>query len=223
MELIAEDTDDPEVFEGNSTLSDPIFARTSSSSSSRKSSYEDGVGLGMDDKLSDQTLEDGQMELAATDSGDPMTSPLGPNPPTVVEWKPQEPTERDNVSFDAQQNGCHEPMNSDPLSSPRTTEDLKELYGSAVTVTIDPPLDDGQSGTDDAVARYLDGKESSHNSSSSNNGSSGCSNRSLAELFGKGEDLSTDFDLFESVNESDLADEEDSEPPPPTKICLLSK
>lgn len=207
MDFNTEDSD-VEVFENNSTMSEPIFARTNSSSSSRKSSYEE---VGVDDKLSidaDQSLED---EI----SGDPLTSPPSMNAPTVVEWKPQDPMERDGVTLDSSQNDSKEPANSDPLNSPQG-EDLKEIYGSAVTVTIDPPADDNIDGGDDVVSRYLDGKENRPSSH-------GFSQRSLMELFEKRGDTEADFDLFESLNESDLAEEEDREPPPPTKICLLSK
>lgn len=253
----AEDSD-VDVFDSTSSLSEPAHARTSSSSSSRKSSYEDGssgsgaggAGQTLDDKLSavisgDQPLEEGH--ATSDTSGDhPMSSPLSlpppnqnfggnsPGPPTVVEWRPQDHGAEVGVavSLPTPSPRSGRGQSAEPMSSPR---DLKEIYGSAVTVTIDPPLDDGGvGGADDEVSRYLGGsggggegsiggQSSTSRPPSSLLHGTGCSHAGLGELFGKGEDAAMDFDLFESLDESDLAEEEDKDPPPPTRICFLSK
>lgn len=228
------DDSDVEVFEGHSMTSDPPFARTNSSSSSRKSSYEGagGLGVGLDDKLSDTAPDPSQDEIPMEASDDPSTIPPPPgppNPPTVVEWKPQGLTEEEEEEEDEEVGvvpPTHSPQNGYPStegvadSSPQGGGgDLKELYGSTVTVTIDPPLDEEGGGADEAMSQYLDGRESC---SSKNR-------RSLAELFGRGDSEveeaaeNLDRDLFQSLDEMDLTEEEDNEPPPPTKICLLSK
>lgn len=192
---------DSEVFECNST--EAAFARTSSSSSSRKSSYED-----VDDKASLPP----DHHLVLSPSGDHMTSPSpAGNPPTIVEWKPQgAQLEQDLAS---PRTGGSKDSSSESLDSP-PAGDLKAIYGSTVTVTIDPPQDTG-GGVDAEVSSYLDGGGGDKEIPAGRT-------RNLADMFGKPDDEV--FDLFESLNEADLADsEDDGEPATPTKICLLSK
>ena len=200
--MFCEAESDSEVFEGNGA--ELAFARTSSSSSSRKSSYEDP----MDDKHS---LPSDQQELAPT--ADHMTpSPSPSNPPTVVEWKPhgiEMEAEPSIGSPKTSQGGA----GSEGLETPQG--DLKAIYGSTVTVTIDPPRDNG-GGVDAEVSDYLDGgggrKEEEVVART----------RNLMDLFDNQDD-DEDIDLFGSQNKVDIAEEDDSEPPPPTKICLMSK
>lgn len=194
--MYCEAESDSEVFEGSGA--ELPFARTSSSSSSRKSSYEDP----MDDKPS---LPPDHQELSPT-AGDHMT-PSPANPPTVVEWKPQGvQMELDPLTGSPQTRGS----GSEGLDSP--PGDLKAIYGSTVTVTIDPPRDNG-GGVDAEVSDYLDGGR----------GEEQVLTRNLADLFGNQDSSQEDFDLFESLNKVDIAEEDEGEPPSPTKICLMSK
>ena len=237
--LFAVEDSDSEVFDGSSpsdhTLapSASLAARTNSSSSSRKSSYED---LGGDDKRPASVLDHAPMEMSM--STNPST------PPTMVEWKPRPQDEvaggdsprhhhHHHHHHHQAQNGYRAGSNSDGgvASPPTPQEDLKALYGSAVTVTIDPPRDDGN----DEVTSYLEGGRGDATPPPAPEGgdakeeeNGGRKHRSLADLFdgesdeegkGKGEE----FDLFKDLDDMDLSEEDESEPPPPTKICLLSK
>lgn len=190
--MYCEAESDSEVFEGSGA--ELAFARTSSSSSSRKSSYEDP----MDDKPS--------LPHEPSPAGDHMT-PSPTNLPTVVEWKPQGvQMEPDPLMGSPQTQGS----GSEGLDSP--PGDLKAIYGSTVTVTIDPPRDNG-GGVDAEVSDYLD----------DGRGEEEVLTRNLADLFGNQDSGQEDIDLFESLNKVDIAEEDDSEPSPPTKICLMSR
>lgn len=203
---------DSEVFDGNSFASERVFPRTSSSSSSRKSSYEDdkpSLGGGGDH----QSLpESRQMETASPADHIPSTSPPPP------EWKPQvrvEPLLETASPTMPSGSPCvvSKGVEMEGVESP--VDDLKALYGSTVTVTIDPPRDDDGGEVDAAVSRYLDG-----------GGGGVCpvaEVRSLADMFGKGSDEEGEVDLFETLDKTDLAEQEEVECAPPTKICLLSK
>lgn len=186
---------DSEVFEGSST--EHVYARTNSSSSSRKSSYEDT----MDDKT--PLPLDHHRELSPAGE-----TPSPAKPPTVVEWKPQGVRQHDPILDSPRMRGGKD-SGSEGLESP-PGEDLKAIYGSTVTVTIDPPQDNG-GGVDAEVSDYLDGSRVQE-----------AKTRNLADMFGRQDKEEVNSDLFESLNESDL-EEDDSEPAPPTKICLMSK
>lgn len=223
--LFTEDSDS-EVFERTSTASvgaDPhLFARTNSSSSSRKSSYEEGTENRTPLLMADPSTTDstGQM-LMEVGPGNAL-SVASAAPPTIVEWKPQGEAKDDGLLERRQQNGYKELGSEGVVSSPggqgaRQGEegDLEALYGSTVTVTIDPPRDDDVGGgADDIVARYLDGKEE---------GVMTRGVRSLAELFDSEGAEEEELDLFRNMEKVDLLEEEDLDTPSPTKICLLSK
>jgi len=209
--LIFNEDSDSEVFDGTSHSSsvEHPFARTNSSSSSRKSScYE--AALPTDDKLPGSAAEPPNLELGmsmmeTTPTNSTACSPVNPS---TVEWKPRLLAEQEAAALDSPRNDS----NSERSISPQ--QDLKALYGSTVTVTIDPPRDVGGVEVDDEVSRYLNGMVE---------GSS--EPRSLADVFGKDSVGVADeeHNLFKDLNEMDLIEEEDTEPPPPTKICLLSK
>lgn len=199
--MFCEAESDSEVFEGNGA--ELPFARTSSSSSSRKSSYEDP----MDDKPS--FPPDHQESPPAANHMTP--SPLPSNPPTVVEWKPRGIEMEPEPSIGSPKTPVG--GGSEGLEAPQG--DLKAIYGSTVTVTIDPPRDNG-GGVDAEVSDYLDGGGRRREEEALSG------TRNLVDLFDNQDDAE-DFDLFDSLNKVDIAEEDDSEPPPPTKICLMSK
>ncbi len=219
--LFAAEDSDSEVFDGTSpsdhALTASLAARTNSSSSSRKSSYEDLGGVA-DDKRPSSVLDNAPMEISMAAPTDPVT------PPTMVEWKPHPQDEVVGGDSPQQvQNGYRGSSNSDAggeLGTPPPQEDLKALYGSAVTVTIDPPRDDGN----DEVASYLEGGRSNRRGGIVDPQTQEEKRVSLAELFdGDSDEEGEEFDLFKDLDDVDLSEEDESEPPPPTKICLLSK
>jgi hypothetical protein len=132
-------------------------------------------------------------------------SPSPTNPPIVIEWKPQ------GVEMDAESPQTQGAVSED-MDNPQG--DLKAIYGSTVTVTIDPPRDNG-GGVDAEVSDYLGGGRGEVEAS--------VGAKSLLDLFGNQDNSEEDFDLFESLNEMDVVEEDESEPVAPTKICLMSK
>ena len=102
---------------------------------------------------------------------------------------------------------------------------LKAPYKPTVIVTIDPPQD-SWGGVEDGGGVGAGGEEGA-GLRREPPAVTEKATRSLTELFGtplgaeEGEDSSDE--LFHDLNEMDLAEEDESEPAPPTKICLLSK
>ena len=240
--LFAVEDSDSEVFDGTSPsdhtlLAASVTGRTNSSSSSRKSSYEDLVGVADSVVKHPSSVLDHHPSVPIETL---MTTPISDSsiPPShaKVEWKPEEVGCGDSPH--QAQNGYGQGSSSDGVGggeSPSVPpqEDLKALYGSAVTVTIDPPRDDNNGGNDEVI-NYLEGGRPV-------GGSRGGSETPQAQGVGEGEGVSTkppslselfdaesseereNFDLFRELDDVDLSEEDDGEPPPPTKICLLSK
>ena len=206
---------DSEVFDQTSNASElPTFAtRTTSSSSSRKSSYDDE---GILDKPLDVDIASGCTgEVGPSPSNIPASS--SPTLTAIVEWKPEnleeeKEDEKYHLLSVSPQNGSDEKN----LEGVRSPHDLEEMYGSTLTVTIDPPKDEGD---DDAVmSDYLDGKRDQGERQGLT--PEGCS---VEDLFWKDCDEKEEIcDLYDCLNEVDI-EEEDIEPPPPTKIYLLSR
>ena len=221
-DIFIEDSDS-EVFDGNSLASERVFPRTSSSSSSRKSSYEDDKPSLSGGSGGDQQSLPESRPMETTSPAATTTAPSSPSQ-TIVEWKPQpevalEATASPTTSPDSPCVLGKDVEMEEGVESP--VDDLKALYGSTVTVTIDPPRDDDGGEVDAVVSRYLDG-------GGGGGGGGGCpvpEVRSLADMFGKGsaEEEEAEVDLFETLDQTDLAEQEEVECSPPTKICLLSK
>ena len=202
---------DSEVFEGNSNTSEQIaFPRTNSSSSSRKSSYnEDGTNLEKPPPADvSQSISLGQqVDLGPSD--DRLSS--SPSHISVVEWKPGSQLE-DNLSHHSSSPNGNKESISD-IGTCSEGGDLKMMYGSTVTVTIDPPRDDGG---EDVMSQYLGRSEMEEITEP-------CSTKVLGGLFEKPSIEEEECDLYESLNDMDMAEEEDHDLPPPTKIYLLSR
>ena len=100
-----------------------------SSSSSRKSSYDDG------DKHSLSTDPSPNGHMTTSSGGAPPSPPSPVNPPTIVEWRPQEVPEHDVYNMDSSP--------SPPGGAPRTGGSVSSGKGS---VTSDVVLDGSPAG-----------------------------------------------------------------------------
>ena len=118
-------------------------------------------------------------------------------------------------------------------------EFIRDVYSSTVTVTIDVPRDGDHGDEDDPVTRYLSGgatpKVQSDRSggedmqwcdgAGENGRDEECSGGGLYELFGgAGGELQSEeeYNMYESLNEADVSEEEDCDTPP-IRLCLLSR
>ena len=222
---------DSEVFEGHSTATASLEQnRRSSVSSSRRSSYDDMVKPPSD--LVNQTLVNHQ-------EGGPLSSP--PQMRTaIVEWKPHDPAtmvEVDEGEKEEERGGriyCSPQNEVDSIKDDVATSppDLSAVYRSTVTVTIDPPRDEGGEGggreaSEDLVAQYLNGgrERGGGGGRGDNDDAAGGGGDeepfSLEDLFGKDSPETDKCDLYESLNEIDMSEDECEVTP--TKIYLLSK
>ena len=254
-------------------------SRTASTSSSRKSSYEEA---GQHERKSAMAAPfHPPPSLLSRSTGrqrneSPPTN--GVSRPTVVEWKPEETHSDVEVSLPSTPRNEGEGPRSagtsemdgkeeeevvpsavgvvDGCSSKDEEETyMSDVFNSTVTVTIDPPRDNGQGDDqDDPVYRYLEGGASISSTAlvdgrtnyvidggerpvEGNRGgeeeegerqqSEGGGEEGMWERFGAGVEEGVEGDcggdLFDDLNDVDLSEEEDSETPPPVKLCLLSR
>ncbi len=130
---------------------------------------------------------------------------------------------------------------------------MRDVYSSTVTVTIDPPRDSGHGGNeDDPVYRYLEGggasissrpvdvaspdepagpeEEEREGACEVEEDSGGVEGRGVWSRFcgGDGEEEEEEEetgagDLYDSLNDVDLSEEEDNDTSPPVRLCLLSR
>lgn len=196
MDVYNDDSDDVEVFDGNpndvtAATSSSHFehtlpatatatGRTGSSSSSRKSSY--------DDTLQEKSIPTEEIPIHLPPllptmptavnkphNGSPASSLTRP---TVVEWRPEEsqsdenslprtPQDEEDENLGAVRRGAGKDEEEEEedemveaeevMSSKEEDEFMNEVYSSTVTVTIDAPRDGDQGDEDDPVTRYLGG------------------------------------------------------------------
>lgn len=271
LQVMDVDSDDVEVFDANSNNSTtattshfdhtlPITTtsatRTGSSSSSRKSSYDD-----MHQERSREVLLHPSPLFQALPgssskprNGSPVSSIARP---TVVEWRPEENQSDENSLPSTPQDGedrnlgeagggaskeeeGEEMVRAEEVTSPKEEEEyMNGMYSSTVTVTIDPPRDGDQGDEDDPVTRYLGGGTVPRMNRSDVGGGEcegggeggsgagvGCDGGGVWKLFGgdeEGEQEDEDSDLYECLNDFDMAEGEDCDTPPPVRICLLSR
>lgn len=192
------------------TMTGTMAARTQSSSSSRRSSYENESTSAHESRptVANETNDTSELDQPE-DSLSPSTNSA------TVEWKP------DDGGLSPPSPPLPPASTGGDVDEPEDVPegDLKAVYGATLTVTIDPPRDDEDG--NDVISEYLDGGSGS-NREHLPLPSKG---RSLAELFGDDScsDGIREADIYESLNDLDMSEEEDCDPPPPTKICLLSK
>jgi len=245
-------------------------SRTASTSSSRKSSYEEA---GQHERRSAvaASFHPPPAHLSRSAGRQQNESPPTCNNvsrPTVVEWKPEETHSDVEVSLPSTprdegegqsgaseiDQGKEEEEEELPSAvsvvdncSPKEEEEtyMSGVFNSTVTVTIDPPRDNGQgSDQDDPVYRYLEGGTSIA-STTLGDGRTGhvtSESRVVGEC-GEGEGQQSEEgnegmwggfsesmeegeegeDLFDDLNDVDSSEEEDSDTSPPVRLCLLSR
>ena len=256
------DSDDVEVFDAN--LNNGIAtatARAGSSSSSRKSSYNDALHdrpmVASGDASLHPLSPSTQMLPRVTSKPHNSSTALSLAHPMVVEWRPEEnqldenslpttPQDKEDGSLRVTKKEVaeEETVGEEEIASPNEQDEfMNDVYSSTVTVTIDVPRDENQGDEDDPMTRYLGGsvtprgkfhsgggRESEKGVREAYGGGVGCDGGvgGLWSIFGEeatgGEQRQEEEDdLYECLNEVDMAEDEDSDTPPPVRLCLLSR